>query len=258
MDIVIIGTGNVASVLGRKLKLAGHRIVHVFGRNASAASELAYTLDTESTNYWSMINKNAELYLIAVSDDGIKEVAEHLHLPGKIVVHTAGAVRKEVLKKISKHYGVFYPMQSLRKEMRNLPEIPIHIDASDENTLRVLERLAHSISGLVIHADEDSRLKLHVAAVICDNFTNHLYAMAESYCQKEKLDFKLLLPLIKETAEKVQVASPSESQTGPAARNDESTIKQHLEMLKSHPELKELYEFMTESIRKQSNLKMRK
>jgi len=55
MNIVIIGTGNAATVLGRKLKRAGHRIVQVFGRDASAASQLAYQLDTESTNYWSVI-----------------------------------------------------------------------------------------------------------------------------------------------------------------------------------------------------------
>lgn len=250
MDIVIIGTGNVANILGRKLRTAGHRIVQVFGRNPSAASELAYTLDTESTNYWSMLNKNAEVYLIAISDVGIKEVAEHLQLPGKIVVHTAGAVGKEVLGKISKRYGVFYPLQTLHKEMHTLPAIPMHIDASDENTLRVLESLANSISIQVIYADDDSRLKLHVAAVICNNFANHLYAMAEAYCKKEKLDFKLLLPLIKETAEKVQQVSPSASQTGPAIREDETTIKKHLDILRSHRELKQLYEFMTESIKK--------
>ncbi len=253
MDIVIIGTGNAATILGRKFKGAGHRIVQVFGRNASAASQLAYMLGTESTNYWSMISKNADIYLIAVSDYSIKEIAEHLQLPGKLVVHTAAAIPKEVLKKITKHYGVFYPMQSLRKEMKELPEIPIHIDASDENTLRVLERLAGSISEKVTYANDEERLKMHVAAVICNNFTNYLYAMAEDYCKKENLDFKLLLPLIRETAEKVQHISPSLSQTGPAERNDETTIKKHLTILKPHPELQKLYEFMTESILK-SNL----
>ena len=42
MDIVIIGSGNVAAVLGRKFTAAGHKIVQIISRNASAASELAY------------------------------------------------------------------------------------------------------------------------------------------------------------------------------------------------------------------------
>jgi len=60
MDIVIIGTGNAATVIGRKFKAAGHKIVQVVGRNSGAASELAYALDTISTNYLSAINRNAE------------------------------------------------------------------------------------------------------------------------------------------------------------------------------------------------------
>src|SRR5215471_14700163 len=104
MKIVIIGTGNTATILGRKLKKTGHRIIQIFGRDASAASKLAYELDTDSTNYWSVIKKDADVYLIAVSDDAIADVAKHLHVPGKVVVHTAASVRKDVLIKTSHHY----------------------------------------------------------------------------------------------------------------------------------------------------------
>ena len=109
MNIVLLGTGNVATVLGRRLREAGHRIVQVFGRNASAASKLAYEFDTGSTNYWSVIRKDADVYLIAVADDAIHAVAKHVHVPGKVVAHTAASVKKDVLKNMSHHYGVFYP-----------------------------------------------------------------------------------------------------------------------------------------------------
>src|SRR5688572_24623042 len=115
MEIVIIGTGNTATVLGRKLKAAGHIIVQVYGRNASAASELAYELDCESTNYWAVVNRNAELYLLAVADIAIDEVIRELRLPHKTVVHTAASVSREILRPASEHYGVFYPLQSLKK-----------------------------------------------------------------------------------------------------------------------------------------------
>ncbi|HYO21805.1 MAG TPA: NAD(P)-binding domain-containing protein, partial [Flavisolibacter sp.] len=83
MDIVIIGTGNTATILGRKLKKAGHNFVHVFGRNSTEASELAYELDTESTNYWNVVNKNADLYILAVSDIAVEEVFQELRLADK-------------------------------------------------------------------------------------------------------------------------------------------------------------------------------
>ncbi|MBL0307494.1 MAG: DUF2520 domain-containing protein [Chitinophagaceae bacterium] len=252
MDIVIIGSGNVAAVLGRKFKAAGHTILQIYSRNAAAASELAYEWDTESTNYKITINKNADIYIIAVSDDAIDDVTADLKLPGKIVVHTAASVPKEVLKNVTTHYGVFYPLQSLRKEMKSLPDTPIFYDGSDELTKRKLESLAKSIlREKVTEAGDEVRLKLHIAAVVVSNFTNHLYALAEAFCRKEGLDFKQLLPLIEETALRIKDVSPHEAQTGPAARHDKETIQKHLELLKNHPQLKNIYLLLSESIQQE-------
>jgi predicted short-subunit dehydrogenase-like oxidoreductase (DUF2520 family) len=250
MDIVIIGTGNTASVLGRKLKAAGHNIVQIFGRNAKAASDLAYELDTESTNYWSVVNRDADIYIVAVSDIAIAEILKELKLPDKTIVHTAASVSKEVLHEAT-HYGVFYPLQSLKKENTYLPDIPVIIDASDEKTLHELEMLAASISEKVVRGNDFSRLKLHLAAVFCNNFVNHLYTLTENYCKKEGLDFQLLFPLIKETALRIEQLSPSKAQTGPAIRHDYNTIEKHKTLLKDHPELQQFYEMFTESIMKQ-------
>jgi predicted short-subunit dehydrogenase-like oxidoreductase (DUF2520 family) len=248
MEIIIIGTGNTATVLGRKLKAAGHTILQVYGRNAAAASELAYELDSESTNYWSVVNRDADIYILAVSDIAIEEMVKELRLPEKTIVHTAASVSKNILKGSTSHFGVFYPLQSLKKENRHTPEIPIIIDASDETTLHVLENLANTISTTVAEADDAQRLKLHLAAVFCNNFVNHIYALMEDYCHKENLDFNLLIPLIKETTLRLTTISPSSVQTGPATRADKATIDKHLALLVSHQHLKELYVMMTKSI----------
>lgn len=251
MDIVIIGSGNVAAVLGRKFKKAGHQILQVVSRNASAASALAYEWDTESTNYRSLVNKNADVYIVAVSDDAINEVIADIKLPGKIVAHTAASVSKEVLKNVTNHYGVFYPLQSLRKEIKDLPDTPVFVDGSDAKTKKTLEELAQSISGEQVGVSgDDERLKFHVAAVVVSNFTNYLYTLAEDYCRKEKLDFKLLIPLITETAGRLNNVAPSELQTGPAVRHDNETIQKHLTLLEKHPQLRKVYEFLSESIGK--------
>ncbi len=249
MDIVIIGSGNVATVLGRKFKAAKHTILQVYSRNASAASQLAYELETESTNYKSMINKSADVYIVAVSDNAIEDATNDLKFPGKVVAHTAASVPKEILKDVTSHYGVFYPLQSFRKEMKEVPDFPVFFDGSDGEASKLLEKLAHSIAAEnVTQASNDERLKLHVAAVFVSNFVNHLYALTEVYCRKENIDFKQLWPLIAETASRIQEVSPKNSQTGPALRNDSETIHKHLELLKDHPQLKTIYVLMTESI----------
>lgn len=249
MKIVIIGTGNVATVLGRKFKSAGHEILQVVGRNAKEASALAYELDTISTIYQSPIDREADLYLIAVSDHAIASVIDNLRLPGKVMAHTAASVPMDILKTATAHYGVFYPLQSLRKEMKSIPEIPVFYEGVDDTTKLVLGKLAESISpGITAQADGDMRAKLHVAAVFVSNFTNHLYALAADYCKKEGIDFRQLQPLLEETATRIREQAPASVQTGPAVRHDTETIQKHLDLLKDYPALKNIYLLLTESI----------
>ena len=239
----------MATVLGRKFISAGHQIVQVLGRNAEAASALAYEWDTESATYMTVLNKNADVYLIAVSDNAIASIVDNLRLPGKVVAHTAASVPKEVLQRVSDHYGVFYPLQSLRKNMIKLPDIPVYFDGNDEVARKKLEALAGSMSyHLPVPASDDQRLKLHVAAVLVSNFVNHLYVLAEDYCKKEGLGFKQLVPLIEETALRIKDIPPRQAQTGPAIRFDKETLHKHLELLNDHPQLKNIYLLLTESI----------
>ena len=249
MNIVIIGSGNVAAVLGRKFVAAGHHIVQILSRNASAASELAYEWNTESANYSSLINKDADVYIIAVADDALENVANDLRLPGKVVAHTAGAVKMEVLKDVTDNYGVFYPLQSLRKDQEQIPEIPIYIEGVNEQTKNVLNKLARSVyKEASFSADFDKRTKLHVGAVLVNNFSNHIFSLAEAYCKKEGIEFTELLPLIDNTFYRLHDAAPSSLQTGPAVRGDMQTINKHRALLDKHPQLLKLYEFLTESI----------
>jgi predicted short-subunit dehydrogenase-like oxidoreductase (DUF2520 family) len=197
----------------------------------------------------SLLNRNADVYIIAVSDNAIEEIAADLKLPDKVVAHTAGSVSKDILKNVTNHYGVFYPLQSIRKEVSHLPDIPVFYEGSDEKAITVLKKLAESISyKQPVAAGSEDRMKLHVAAVVVNNFTNHLYALAEQYCKKERIDFRQLLPLIEETVDRLRTNSPADTLTGPAVRHDQPTIQKHLEILKDHPNLQKIYQLMTESI----------
>lgn len=257
MEIVMIGSGNVAAVLGRKFRVAGHTIKQVFSRNASAASELAYEWDTESTNYKSLVQKTADVFIIAVNDDAIAELVSDLHLPGQVVAHTAASVPKEILSGVTDHYGVFYPLQSLRRDMLTLPDVPLIIEGSDPYTEQKLSALARSVSPEKTgEAGADTRLRLHVAAVMVSNFTNHLYKLAEDYCKAEGLDFQQLLPLINETAGRLQNSSAAAAQTGPAIRHDQDTIRKHLALLDPYPALKNMYLLLTESIQQNSRARL--
>ena len=249
MRVVIIGSGNVATVLGRLIKSRNHEILQVVSRTAANAKLLADELACRYADFSAPIDMNADLYLIAVNDSVLYDLNKLLTLPGKLVVHTAGSISKDVLENISNRYAILYPLQSLRKELANTNyAIPFLVDGNTDETTTAIETFARSISDHVRIAGDEERLKLHVAAVIVSNFTNHLYALAESYCTQENVDFSMLIPLITETANRVVHASPAIMQTGPAIRNDIFTLDKHLRLLSGYPKLKSLYLKFTDSI----------
>lgn len=249
MRVVIIGAGNVATVLGGLIIKNGHKVVQVVSRNAANAQLLGNTLGCPFTEDSGIIDKTADLYLIAVTDNAMTELDERFNFGDRLVVHTAGAVSKDVLKNITTNYGVIYPLQSLRKENMQLHQyIPLLIDASTPTAFKQLQEFADSLSDNVSRAGDEDRLKLHVAAVLVSNFTNHLYSLAADFCSKEGVDFRLLQPLIEETALRLQDHAPAEMRTGPAARKDIKTLQKHLSLLAKYPAIQKIYIKMTDSI----------
>ncbi len=249
MKVVIIGSGNTATVLGRRIAFAEHEIIEVVSKNETHAKILADELQCDYSNSFINISDQADFYLIAVSDNALPGLIKEFSLQNKLVVHTAGSVSKNILQPVTKNYGVLYPLQTLRKEIKTIFEIPFLTDANSEDALTIINDFAGTISDNVQFADDDARLKLHVAATIVNNFGNHLFALTEDYCNGQKVDFRLLLPLIEETAMRIKQFSPSQMQTGPAIRHDVETIQKHLLLLENFPELKKLYQIFTESIR---------
>lgn len=247
MQVTLIGSGNVATVLGRRILHSGHIIHQVFSKNASHAERLALELSASPVFEPRKILYNADIYIIAISDDAMYSMHEWLRPGERLTVHTAGSVPMDTLKQISANYGVLYPLQSLRKEIAE-PVIPVLVDANNEWNRTKLSAFARSFADSVGFADDDQRSRLHLAAVMTNNFSNHLYALTDEYCSREGVDFKLILPLLDETVKRLSLAPPVEMQTGPAIRKDEQTLQKHRDMLKDHPRLLKLYNIFSESI----------
>ncbi|RYF87879.1 MAG: DUF2520 domain-containing protein [Chitinophagaceae bacterium] len=248
MKIALIGSGNVATVLGRLIVKNNHQVCQVISRDAGNARVLADELGATHTDFDGTPDRTADLYIIAISDTALDNFFVKGALSDKVVVHTAGSVSKDILKNFSNHYGVLYPLQTLRKEMAQVPPVPLLVDGSDDQTTHYIEAFARSISNDVQRTNDEERLKLHAAAVIVSNFTNHLYAIAEDFCVKENVDFNMLKPLILETALRINHASPSKVQTGPAIRKDIHTLDKHLRLFTAHPKLRTMYLRLTDSI----------
>lgn len=248
MKIVLIGSGNVNTVLGRRIVKAGHQVTQVVSRNLDNAGALAAELGATAADALQQLQGEADMYIISVSDTALPQVASQIKLNRQLVVHTTGAGPLQLLQGCSQRYGVLYPLQSLRKNMNSDPVIPLFTDGNTSDTEQEILAFAAGLTPVTGHAGDEQRLKLHIAAVLTSNFTNYLYTQAEAYCSKENIDFKALLPLVDETAGRLHHYSPAEVQTGPAARKDLVTIEKHLRVLEAYPELSELYRFLTDRI----------
>jgi predicted short-subunit dehydrogenase-like oxidoreductase (DUF2520 family) len=248
MNITFVGCGNVALILARLCTANGHIIKQVIARNATVAQKFAADFNCLHVSFDKIPDKNIDLVIVALSDISMPEAVYPLNFGDVAVVHTAGACDMDVIKTMSTNYGVLYPLQSLRKEMEVIPEIPFLIEGSSNEMLQFIKTFAESISKNVAIMHGEERLKLHAAAVIVNNFTNYLFSVAEKYCADEGVNFKLLLPLIKQTADIVQNHSPLSVQTGPANRGDITTLEKHLRLLTVHPKLRTLYMRLSDGI----------
>jgi predicted short-subunit dehydrogenase-like oxidoreductase (DUF2520 family) len=257
MLISLIGSGNVATQLGIGLYEAGNKFSHVFSRELSRANELAEKLQATPTNNLNAIAQESDLILVCVTDKFIQEVTNFLTFEPKLIAHTSGSMPISVLSKF-KNRGVFYPLQTFTKgRFISLRPVPICIEAAGTSNKNALTELASQLSDRVIEMDSSERKQCHLAAVFANNFTNHMYAIAEQLLHEKNIPFHLLQPLIKETAEKIQQMSPANAQTGPAVRNDIVVMKEHLKQLESD-KLEKLYSFVSNSIRELSESKKSK
>jgi predicted short-subunit dehydrogenase-like oxidoreductase (DUF2520 family) len=247
ISIVILGTGNVAKHLfDAFLVQSDIEIVQVYGRNKNSLSH--FKNEVNSTSEISKL-KPADVYILAISDDAIAKVSKRFMETKGILVHTSGSVPLKSLSGKNRR-GVFYPLQTFSADRSvDFKSVPICIEAENATDYDLLKKLASTLSETVIQIDSNKRKALHLSAVFVNNFTNHMYYSAQEICVQNAVPFNLLLPLITETAAKIEDLTPFEAQTGPAMRNDKGSLKKHLALLKAKKH-KKIYSLLSKSIRK--------
>lgn len=250
MKVVIIGAGNVATHFALAFKAVNVQVAQVWSYHYQNAVLLANQVNAVAIKDLSALDQNADVCLIAVKDDTISGLIPQLLGFKGIVAHTSGSVSIKVFEDLFDNYGVCYPLQTFSKnKVVSFSNIPLCLEANNENTLIILKEICSKLSANVIEVDSEKRKILHLSAVFACNFTNHLYALAQQFLTVNGLDFDILRPLIEETASKVQNELPLNVQTGPAIRNDNETIKKHEQLLKEQPALLDIYKTLSESIK---------
>ncbi len=249
MSLVLVGAGNVAMALGPALQQAGYPIRQVYSRSEASAGTLAGELNVPFTVSPQEIVDDADGYVFSLKDDALVSVLSRMRRPKHgIYIHTAGSLPADVFEPYVSRYGVLYPLQTFSKGRAvSFSEVPLFVEAGTPDDEQLLLQLARSLSRNVRLLAGEKRRYLHLAAVFACNFTNHMYTLASDVLTEQSLEFDWLLPLIRETARKVETLSPAEAQTGPAVRYDESVMDKHLQLL-TDENRRDVYRLISRSI----------
>lgn len=247
ISVVLLGAGNVATHLYKAFSNS-ETITITQWYNRTRASISSYANDVDITDSLAEL-KEADIYIMAISDDHIASFSTDLPFTNRFVVHTSGSVAMHDLDKKNK-IGVFYPLQTFSKDAEiNFTEVPICIEVYEKENLQLLKDLAKAVGCKPHKITTEQRQTLHLAAVFVNNFTNQLYRIGHEICETKNIEFEILHPLIEETAKKIQHMSPFMAQTGPAKRNDKKTIKRQLKLIEKE-EHEAIYKMLTTSIKK--------
>ncbi len=251
MKIVIIGAGNVGTNLEAAFRRAKLDVTLVSSREAESLrgrdDSCSCTIDN--------LPPSADVYFYTVADNAIQDIMNKVHVhPRAMHLITSGTLSLSVFGSDKPHCGIFYPFMTFSKTriLEDFSNVPIFIEAKNIDDTAAVYSLALTLTSHVYEASQAAREKLHVAGVFVNNFTNSLYGCAQDILRGTGIPFTCLLPLIDETAAKVHDLSPKDAQTGPAKRGDEAVMEHHLSLL--HPEEQEIYQLLSNKIKKQQSL----
>lgn len=258
MKISIIGTGNLAHFFALRLKLRGHEIVDVYGRNMDVAKEFAEKLNARALDDMGQMNPDVDVVVFAVPDQAIESVYADFPLKNKICIHGAGTVSVDVFNQ-SENAAVIWPLYSINKN--KLPDttesIPLFWEVSASTTAKnLVNNIVDTISINSREVGLKEREELHLSAVFVNNFVNHLMAVTITRMEKSRLSFSdSLKPIIEQTITTAFEGKSVDRQTGAAKRGDDLTMTKHLNILEGHPEWQEMYKAISTSIQNMHGIK---
>ena len=251
MDIVIVGCGNVGTYLAETFTEQGLSVVQVYNRRISKARKLASVCNCEYTSSLRKVRTDADVYFLTISDSAIRDISEQIRVDDGLVIHCSGATDISVLSKSHVRCGVMWPVETIKEiKTAHSRKFTLFYESTRQEDLKIIRKLGKTLTSNIQAASSDERLRYHLAAVLVNNYVNHLYHLAEDFLNGSNLDFEKLYPIIQSTAKGIIKNSPQKLQTGPAFRDDRKTITKHQKILKDHPDLKRVYKTMYESIRK--------
>lgn len=211
----MIGPGRAGRSFAAALTARGWRLHALLGRHDDVS-----------------LAASASLVLVTVPDDEIATVARRIEPGDGVVVHTSGAKGLDVLAP-HRRRGSVHPLISL-------PDADIGAQRLAENAVFAVDgdplaaELVAALGGRAVRVPDEHRARYHATAAVAANHLVVLCAQVERLAADIGVPVDAYWGLMSGTLENVRSAGALSSLTGPAARGDGQTLRQHVDALPPH------------------------
>ena len=246
--VAIIGAGAVGRALGLRLAESGYPILAVVSRTLAPAESLARAVGASvASDRLSDLPAEAAFVLLCVGDDQIADVAETLtgarrSWKDTVVAHTSGALASSVLEPLAEEGASvlsFHPLQTIPRDASASALVGAHVGLEgDPRGVAAGIELAVRLGMRYLVLSPDAKARYHLAATMTSNFLVTLMGMVQEVLSSLDIDrddaMAMLAPLLQGTLDNLKASSPEEALTGPVARGDLATLRQHGLALREH------------------------
>ncbi len=253
--ISIIGTGALGSALLKFFRSSDYSIKSFWNSSEGSVFDKRKGEFVQSAGINSAVKEDFGKWIfVTTPDDVIPSINENLltlspNWSGFNCVHCSGGLTSSLLKPLQNagaNIASMHPIQTFGHgdDESRFKNIYISIEGDKritEQLLNIVEEMG--AKSLIISADE--KRKIHIAAVMVSNYIVSLLGATESYLKDEGVEdgLEVLKPLISQTIKNVQSKGVLSSLSGPIARGDEKTVKNHLSEI-NNEYIKNLYSLL--------------
>jgi len=196
-----------------------------------------------------------QLIVITTPDDQIEAVCDQLSennidWSSRTVIHMSGSQSHSVLdslRKVGAQTGSLHPLQTFTKGDTGNRFKGIWFTFQGENSCYlVLESLVTEAGAHLKTMTAEQKKSMHIAAVFASNYLVSLMDTVEQITDSQGIEngLEMLNPIIHQTIENIITRGTEQSLSGPIARGDESTVKDHLKQLEDDSDLVQVYKHL--------------
>lgn len=257
LSITIIGPGKVGQTLLRRCNESGGlEVADILARRIEAAEAARdFAGSGRAIDSYAAL-RPADVYLLTVPDDQIADVARRLaacDLPPAVLAHCSGFHPAALLAPLAKadwSTGSAHPVLSFADPALAAVQFQGAFCGIEGAASELLTQVFASLGARCFPIRGEAKALYHAAAVISNNFTTVLQALAqEAWAEAgvpEAVVADLHAVLLRGTVESVLAKGPQAALTGPAARGDSAVVTaQGAAVAEWHGEAGGVYELLS-------------